>query len=443
MFAHHRFLPFIRFMKISCVIPAFNEEATIVSVISTVRKVRTIDEIIVVDDGSTDSTYALAVAEGVSVIRHRKNKGKGAAIKTGLAEAKGDAILFIDADLQSISPKKIASLLHPLEADEADFVKASFTRARGRVTELVVKPLLQVMIPFVKFDQPLSGQFAIKKDLIREITINDNWGIDIQILLHMVKRGVRIAEVDIGKLRHKKQPIENLTIMSEQVIQTILSELGVIANRHKLVIFDFDRTLIEGSSIETIARAWGFEHELIRLRAERKMGNLKNFELTLELAKCFKHRTESDLLQIVEKIGLRNAAIGTINRLKKRQYEIGIVSEAFSGIIASFANTLGIIAEHVISPVLVTDRNGAYTGEVIARTKYNASCCDRIICKADAAKELMKKLKVRAEECIAVGDGESDACLFRASALSLALSPVVPIGDIHISNLAEVLIYAE
>src|SRR3989344_5561859 len=261
-------------MKISCIIPAFNEESTIINVIKNVKKIKVINEIVVVDDGSTDNTYTNAKSEEVKVIKHAQNKGKGAAIKTGVSHSSGDIILFLDADLYSISPKKIASILQPLENDEADFVKTSFTRARGRVTELVVKPLFSVIFPFMAFKQPLSGQFAVKRDLLKELKIDDKWGVDIQILLQLVKKGVRISEVDIGKLRHKKQPIENLAIMSEQVIKTILSELGMIANNHKLVIFDFDRTLIRESSIEVVAQEFGFEEKLQNLRVDYENGKI-------------------------------------------------------------------------------------------------------------------------------------------------------------------------
>src|SRR3989339_865899 len=315
-------------MKISCIIPAFNEESTIINVIKNVKKIKVINEIVVVDDGSTDNTYKNAKSEEVKVIKHAQNKGKGAAIKTGVSHSSGEIILFLDADLYSISPKKIASILQPLENDEADFVKTSFTRARGRVTELVVKPLFSVVFPFIKFNQPLSGQFAIKRELLGELRIDDKWGVDIQILLQLVKKGVRIAEVDIGKLKHKKQPIENLTIMSEQVIKSILSELGIIANKHKLVIFDFDKTLIRESSIEIVAKEFGFKKELQVLRANHKNGKIKDYDITLELAKLIKGRTETDFDKIFKKINLRRTAKGVIDRLKKRQYGIGIISVA-------------------------------------------------------------------------------------------------------------------
>ncbi|MFH1224608.1 MAG: HAD-IB family phosphatase [Candidatus Diapherotrites archaeon] len=430
-------------MKISCVIPAFNEESTIRGVLRSVKKVKSIDEIIVVDDGSTDRTAQRAKAERVKVVRHGTNKGKGAAIKTGFAQSTGDVILFLDADLYSITPKKITAMIQPIREDEADFVKASFSRARGRVTELVVKPLLHVVFPFMNFSQPLSGQFAIKRELVGELKIDDKWGVDIQILFQMVKKGVRISEVDIGALVHKKQPIENLTVMSEQVIKSILSEIGIIANKHKLIVFDFDKTIISDSSIEIVAREFGLEKELGELRADYKAGKIKDYNITLEMARLMKGRTKRDFERACRQMRLTKNMPQVVEWLKKRQYELGIISIAFSPVVEFFAEMLDISGENVICPVLVADKNGRYTGEVIAKTRYNSACCDKIICKSDAAKELMRRLKVKPEECIAVGDGKSDECMFRACGLSLAYRPEVPTGDIRITNMTEVLIYAE
>jgi len=94
-------------------------------------------------------------------------------------------------------------------------------------------------------------------------------------------------------------------------------------------------------------------------------------------------------------------------------------------------------------PFLMKGKNNIFNGEVLANTRYNSTCCDHIICKADAAKKLMKKLGVKPEECIAVGDGKSDACLFRAAGLALAYKPQQSVGDVTISHLSEVLLYAD
>jgi len=304
-------------MKVSCIIPAFNEGSAIKKVLKAVKKVRTIGEIIVVDDGSTDNTYKNAKSLGVKVIRNSSNKGKGAAIKTGFAHSHGDIILFLDADLYNITPKKITSIIQPIKNDEADFVKTSFSRRRGRVTELVVKPLFRIIFPRIKFNQPLSGQFAIKRELMKKLKIDDKWGVDIQILIQLIKKGVRTAEVDIGYLTHKKQPIENLAVMSEQVIKTILSELGLIANKHKLILFDLDKTLIRESSIEVVAKGFGFEKKLNKLRREYKDKKIKDYKITLALAQLIKGKTKKDFEKVCKNINLRRTTVKVIDMLKK------------------------------------------------------------------------------------------------------------------------------
>ncbi len=430
-------------MKITCIIPAYNEASTISYVLENVKKVSSINEIIVVDDGSTDATYSCAVAQGIKVIKHPCNKGKGAAIKTGVAHAHGEVLLFLDADLTSITPKKITSIIQPIKNDEADFVKTSFTRARGRVTELVVKPLFKVIFPFITFHQPLSGQFAIRANLMEQLHIDDAWGVDIQILLQLVKKRIRIAEVDIGYLIHKKQPLENLAIMSEQVIRSILEEVGIIANKHKLVIFDFDKTLIQESSIEILAQEFGLEKELKALRAKHFLKQIADHEITALLARLLKGRTMLDFQKVYRKLHLTKHTAKVIDHLRKRRYNLGIISHAFSPIVEHFAKILDIPLSNIICPKLIKNKHNIYTGEFMAKTIHNAECCDHVICKGDSAKELMRHLNVSPEECIAVGDGKSDQCLFRVCGLSLLYNSSFPIGDIKITNMSEVLIYAE
>jgi HAD superfamily phosphoserine phosphatase-like hydrolase len=430
-------------MKTSCVIPAYNEASTIQKVLRTVKKVESIQEIIVVDDGSTDDTFRTAEAEGVRVIRHETNRGKGAAIKTGYAHSTGDVILFLDADLQSLTPKKITSILQPIRNDEADFVKTSFHRSRGRVTELVAKPLLRIVHPHLNFEQPLSGQFALRRELMKDLRIDDRWGVDIQILLQLVKNGVRTAEVNIGRLKHKKQPIESLTAMSEQVMRSILSEMGVIANRHSIIIFDFDKTIIEESSVEIMAQEYGFEKELEDLRQKHRAGEIKDRDITLSLAKLLRGKTLKDLEKACEKMHLTKNMVKVAERLKKRRYHLAIVSVAFSPVVEHFAGKIGIKKENIICAQLLTDKEGRCTGEVVSKVHINPKCCDRIICKAKAAGELMKKMSIRPGECIAVADGKSDECLFRACSLSLAFRPEKTIGDVIITDMTEILIHAE
>lgn len=117
------------FKKLSIVIPAYNEEKTIAEIIDRVKKVEVglEKEIIVVDDGSTDRTREILnqmANEGIKVIFHEKNKGKGAALRTGFAHATGDIILVQDADLE-YDPREYPRLLEPILDGRADVVYGS------------------------------------------------------------------------------------------------------------------------------------------------------------------------------------------------------------------------------------------------------------------------------------------------------------------------------
>jgi len=427
---------------VTAIVPAYNEGKRIKNVISILKRSK-VDEIIVVDDGSKDDTYEAAKKLDVKVIRHSINKGKGAAIKTGIHNAKGDILLFIDADLKNITPQTVDSITEPIRTNQADFVKTCFSRARGRVTEMVIKPLFKVVSPLIDFKQPLSGQFAVRKDIIDGIVIDDRWGVDVQILLNLIKKEVRIQEVDIGWIEHKKQPIKSLVNMSEQVIRTVLAEKGIIAKKHKLILFDFDKTLIEQSSIEIAAKEFGFEKKLAELRKKYEKGIIKDYDITVELAKEFKGKREEDFERIVEKIKIRENADKVIDMLKNKMYEVGVVSLAYSVIVRAVAKKIGIPLKNIVAPILRKDSEGRYTGKVRAKVKMDKNCCDKFICKSRGAKYLMDQFNVKKEECIAVGDGKSDACLFKACGLSLVYGTDYNLGYKRIKSFGDILIYAD
>ncbi|MBE6485861.1 MAG: glycosyltransferase [Methanosphaera stadtmanae] len=209
--------------KVSVVIPAFNEEKSIIHVIDTVKKVKAITDIIVVDDGSTDNTYNLvSECEDVILLRHLSNKGKGSAMKTGLKKVSNDIVLFLDADLSEINQYQIEAIIQPILDGEADITKTKFKREAGRVTELTAKPLLQFFFPELNFDQPLSGQFASIKSFLDRIDLEHDYGVDIGIVLDADARGMRIQEVDIGDIVHEMSTLKELNIMANEVVRTIV-----------------------------------------------------------------------------------------------------------------------------------------------------------------------------------------------------------------------------
>lgn len=211
-----------RKMTVSIIIPAYNESKTVENVINVSKSPNYVNEVIVVDDGSSDNTAEVAERAGAVVIKHSTNLGKGAALKTGLKRSNGDIVAFIDADLYNLTSDKIEKIIKPILEGKADITKTKFKRKAGRVTELTAKPLLNFFFPELKFDQPLSGQFAAKKTFLNKIKFEEDYGVDVGIVLDADVRGMKIKEVDIGKIEHSHSPIQGLNKMANEVVRTIV-----------------------------------------------------------------------------------------------------------------------------------------------------------------------------------------------------------------------------
>lgn len=170
-------------LSVSVVIPAFNEEKTVAEVVEAARNSDMVTEVIVVDDGSTDSTAEVAENAGAKVIRHTSNRGKGAALRTGFKHSKGEIVAFVDADLKNMTTEKLEKMIKPILRGKADLTKTRFRRKAGRVTELTAKPLLNFFFPEIKFEQPLSGQFAARRSVLEKMKFEEDYGVDVGIVL--------------------------------------------------------------------------------------------------------------------------------------------------------------------------------------------------------------------------------------------------------------------
>lgn len=428
---------------VTCIIPALNEEKTIAEVIKKIKRVKEITEILVIDDGSTDETAQVARAVGAKVISHKVNFGKGAAMKTGVKNAKNTFVTFVDADIENISARKIQKLVLPLLQDEADFVKGAYQYASARVSKLVVKPMLQILYPWLKLEHPISGEIAINKNKITWGKIENTWGVDIQLVLQAAKKKLRIVEVSLGKKEHKHQSLENLSKMSNDIIRTILSELNVISHQHQLICFDLDKTLINQSSIELFAKEWGFTKELEQLQKKVYQNEIPDSDITKALAKHFQGRSREEIYKICEKITISPYAKEVIRKLRKQRYKVRIISAAYSPVVKYFASKLNIY--DYICPKLMMGSNGLYNGKV-AKSPFpsneklgpNALYID----KAKAVRSLCKQLGIKKENVLSIGDGKSDLGMFEASGLSLGYRTHA-IGDHKIECMSEVLVYAE
>lgn len=195
---------------LSIVIPIFNEKETVRQVIDVVRATPYRKEIIVVDDGSTDGTGALLSQldfPDVQVITHPKNCGKGRALQTGFAVARGDIVLIQDADLE-YDPREYATLLQPILDDKADVVYGSRFAGYGAHRVLYFwhfignrfLTLLSNLFTNLNLTDMETCYKVFRRQIIQEITIQENhFGVEPEMTAKIAKiRGVRIYEVPIS-----------------------------------------------------------------------------------------------------------------------------------------------------------------------------------------------------------------------------------------------------
>jgi glycosyltransferase involved in cell wall biosynthesis len=218
--------------SVSVIIPAHNEEKNIDYVIKLAQNTKDVNEIIVVNNASTDNTHEVAKKLG-AVVLDCANKGKGYAMEEGLKLAKNEVVVYLDADITNYEEDVIEKLVKPILNGEADFTKATFNRVKGGiVTEIVTKPLLRALFPDIsKFQEPLSGMIAGKKSMLSKLTFEKDYGVDIGILIDMHQLGVRIVEINIGNLEngsHKDKTNESMAKMSTEIINVILKKAKYI-----------------------------------------------------------------------------------------------------------------------------------------------------------------------------------------------------------------------
>lgn len=199
-------------VKVSVVIPAFNEAGTLRAILTAVRNVP-LDgiekEIIIVDDGSTDGTRTIireeAEAGDIVALFHEKNSGKGAALQTGFRAATGDIILVQDADLE-YDPREYEKLIAPILEGKAQVVYGSRFLGGPRKAMLFWHMLGNQLLTFttnILYDSILSDMETCYKvfraDIIKPITIHSRrFEVEPEVTAKILKRGIRIYEVPIS-----------------------------------------------------------------------------------------------------------------------------------------------------------------------------------------------------------------------------------------------------
>ena len=230
---------------VSVCLPARNEEATVGAIVEVVRAelidgLGLVDELIVMDDHSSDRTAEVAAAAGARVVAcsdvlaHLGNQpGKGETLWKSLFASTGDVVVWCDADVANFGPHFIAGLLGPLLMDRSiGYCKGYYhrpvgadQRGGGRTTELVARPLIALLFPELgDIVQPLAGEYAGRRELLERVPFVQGYGVEMGLLIDVCRLAGydAIAQVDLGVRVHRNRPLHELSSQATEVMQVAL-----------------------------------------------------------------------------------------------------------------------------------------------------------------------------------------------------------------------------
>ncbi len=255
-----------RAVTVSVCLPALNESATVGPICGAIRQdlmnaTSLVDQLIVIDSGSTDGTAEVARSAGADVypacdlipeVPRGTGSGKGDTVWRSLSVAEGDILVWLDADTRNFDPRFVTDLIAPLLADGSiALVKAFYDRpfetdeqvlttGGARVTELVVRPLLHLFYrELTGFIQPLAGECALRREVALDVPLWTGYALEIGLLLDLCRsQGLdALAQADLGVRVHRNQDVPALGRMAHQILQAMLvsfDELGRLNLEHDL-----------------------------------------------------------------------------------------------------------------------------------------------------------------------------------------------------------------
>jgi glucosyl-3-phosphoglycerate synthase len=240
--------------RVSVVLPALDEEATVGAIVAAIVPLTMgpsplVDELVVMDSGSSDATIEVASAAGARVVRRTEVveeleplAGKGEVLWRALAATTGDVLCYIDSDLIDFDPAFVPALLGPLLVEDGVHLVKGFYRrplrletsevdtGGGRVTELLVRPLLAALRPeLASVVQPLGGEYAGTRELLESLPFAAGYGVEIGLLLDThAERGLdAIAQVNLGVRKHRNRSLLQLGAMARQILAATLAHCGI------------------------------------------------------------------------------------------------------------------------------------------------------------------------------------------------------------------------
>lgn len=229
--------------SVSVCLPARDEETTIGPIVSCIvdellsRGV--VDELVVIDDQSTDSTAELAAAAGARVVNSASIlpeqgsfHGKGSALWKSLYVTGGDVIVWCDSDITEFGPRFVQGIVGALLCEDGvDFAKAFYRRPErereggGRVTELVARPLLSLFHPDLAFlHQPLSGEYGARREVLEALPFAGGYGVEIGLLIdYTARHGLDgLIQVDLDERHHRNRRLSELGPQAMAITQAVL-----------------------------------------------------------------------------------------------------------------------------------------------------------------------------------------------------------------------------
>lgn len=269
---------------VSVCIPTLNEAETIAEIVTTIRselcgRIPLVDEILVIDSGSSDATAELARAAGATVFLSSEivpetgsHIGKGENLWKALHAARGSILCYIDGDIANFHPRFVTGLLGPLLSDpEIDYVKAYYERplamgdathsnGGGRVSEILVRPMISLFYPELsEILQPLSGEYAARRSLLETLAFPTGYGVEIAHLIDLAKAGKlpSIAQTDLEKRIHRNRDNGDLGDTAFAILRVIFRRLerdGKLTLRSELTDVH-RRWLIDEAHIESLIRS--------------------------------------------------------------------------------------------------------------------------------------------------------------------------------------------
>lgn len=245
--------------RVSVVLPALDEQETVGAIVAAIVPLTTgpaplVDELVVMDSGSTDRTVEVAAAAGARVVRRdgvlpelEPLPGKGEVLWRALAATDGDLVCYLDSDLVDFDAGFVPALLgplltepgvalvkgfyrRPLRVETARDTETSTGAGGGRVTELVARPLLAALRPGLSgIVQPLGGEYAATRELLESVPFATGYGVEIGLLLdtHSTRGLDALAQVNLGVRKHRNRSLLQLGVMSRQIVAAALARSGL------------------------------------------------------------------------------------------------------------------------------------------------------------------------------------------------------------------------